>query len=407
MKQKHLFLCFKECEDKVDFCCEGAQMTSRSSHCPAMVPVLTVMMYRCGDAVGYPGEHPLELPMDVWRMIWDKLTISELAKAALVAKAWRDAWYERGAKHRAAIARVTAPDAMPDSELSALQRVFRAMRRHLLGRDAFSGRELVPGRCAECRDGICTTPRLSEVRLAFPKGETNVDPFELAQDYLSPRWYWGSQCHRWCLEVNCPNTVSPVRLKISWRKYNASKTPKKKRARVGREQQPRLQAVADAAKQCEAAEQLQASGTIAGIPGVPGIPSQANRFDLLSDLGEWSEVEVVKKMCDVELLLCPRSPEDCEWMQGLLLALSGGSLGEPCRSGDGGAAQFPQLRGVLGRCMSLKLGWQGFLHESRDLVLLPIFHSVEWEKDIGEYDTDWDEETDGPYPVYAPFHWNG
>lgn len=49
---------------------------------------------------------------------------------------------------------------------------------------------------------------------------------------------------------------------------------------------------------------------------------------------------------EMELELYPRSPEECGWMQGLLLALSDGSLGEPRPSGDRGDP-YPQPQGLL------------------------------------------------------------
>lgn len=66
-------------------------------------------------------------------------------------------------------------------------------------------------------------------------------------------------------------------------------------------------------------------------------------------------------------------------MQGLLLALSDGSLGEPCPRGYG-EARFPRLCGLLALFTSVEVLWAGHLHDSKDLVLLPMLHNVVWEK---------------------------
>lgn len=70
-------------------------------------------------------------------------------------------------------------------------------------------------------------------------------------------------------------------------------------------------------------------------------------------------------------------------MQGLLLALSDGSLGEPQRYPNRwSGAEGPQLRGLLAHCRRLDVRWGPVWTEhqpnSKDLVLLPIFHNVKW-----------------------------
>lgn len=254
--------------------------------------------------------HPVELPEEVWAVIMDKLTLAELAKMAPVAKAWRDAGVERAAKRRAAaVARVTAPEHVPDHQLSTPQRILRAMSRHLLGRDALTWG---PGHKPHQRLD-------SEYKL--PHTEPGGHP----QKLRVVRWSWpcgtawglyllddsGEFCEHESLSLYCFAQVSPGG------RYSAS------------------------------------------------TPMHAN------------------------LSLRPRSLDECEWMQGLLLALSEGCLGEPCPAGDrGDRLVVPPLRGCLARCKRLNLTWSECLHDSHqprarpDLVLLPIFHRVLWRKPV-------------------------
>lgn len=86
----------------------------------------------------------------------------------------------------------------------------------------------------------------------------------------------------------------------------------------------------------------------------------------------------------VELILRPGSPDEFEWMQGVLLALSDGSLGEPCPSGGPGARP-PRLRGPLARCTRLYVEWWGPLDQGagEELALLPMFYSGKWRVEDG------------------------
>lgn len=258
-------------------------------------------------------EHPIELPKDVWGLIWDKLSVLELAKVAPVAKAWRSASVERiRARHAAAVARVMAPDAIPDSQLSMPQRIFRAMRRHLLGLDAFSG-ERVFGWANE-EDNTCM----------LSQSESALYPAHL---YENRMWaHWALYVRETDFE---DESTTFACMGIAW-----------------------------------------------GWPVSPDDPYNASTP---MRAGLW---------------LKPRSPQECEWMQGLLLALSEGSLGEACPKGDQGDEyhKLPGLRGLLARCTSLTVLWTstsaGRLHESKDLVLLPMFHNVVWKRDIlGDSDT--------------------
>lgn len=82
---------------------------------------------------------------------------------------------------------------------------------------------------------------------------------------------------------------------------------------------------------------------------------------------------------NVHFTLRPRSPEEWEWIQGLLLALSEGSLGDSCPRGDRGA-RLPQLQGPLARCTILSITLSRHQDDLADLVLLPMFHIVGWEE---------------------------
>lgn len=81
-----------------------------------------------------------ELPLDVWRVIWSKLPPSQLVRAAGVCREWRRECI--GNRRDEAVALVTAPEALPDSELSRPQQALRAFHRILRRQNPFSGQPL-------------------------------------------------------------------------------------------------------------------------------------------------------------------------------------------------------------------------------------------------------------------------
>lgn len=309
--------------------------------------------------------HPRELPMDVWRLIWGNLSVSELAKAAAVAKAWRDDWDEREAKRRAAaLALVTSPDATPDLELAAPQRVLRAIRRHLVGLDAFAGDPLFGP------SGADIDLEKDNFRM-LRNGESAVDCLHLAQgNSCSDMWYlyMGGRLYM-VLFMTRETQLSHNDPPLASTPPNAEKDLSAQEE-VGRQRKARLQAKIQAYMiDVEIKEVAEAQGTLEPIGGIPvhpnsfalmsdpkevdeenvieGKPPHPNPFELLSDVCEQvsnveiaggdtdeldkrSEPDLLEEGWDVQLDLHPRTPEECEWMQGLLLALSEGSLGEPC-----------------------------------------------------------------------------
>lgn len=68
-------------------------------------------------------------------------------------------------------------------------------------------------------------------------------------------------------------------------------------------------------------------------------------------------------------------------MQGVLLCLSDGSLGDPCPMLGHDIASL-SLGGPLARCTFLSIGWGGqYVPASKDSVLLPVLHHlncVDW-----------------------------
>lgn len=241
--------------------------------------------------------------MDMWRLIWGRLSLRQLAKVAPVAKSWRDGGVELASKRReAAWAGVTAPDHVPDCELSTLQRILRVMRRHLLGQDALTGELLQNPYEGSWRRRLCTPT----------EAERGVDPLVLEE-------------------------FKSVTL-----------------------------------KQCRLCVWDESSGLSISMSTVWEVPVS------LDDPCKTSRLR------GVYLWLAPGCPEDCEWMRGLLLALSDGSLGELCPSGYCRGAH-PLVRGLLASCHTwLKVVWVGNLHESELLVLLPMFHQVQWERRYGD-----------------------
>lgn len=253
--------------------------------------------------------HQVELPKDVWGVIWDKLSQRELAKVATVAKAWRDFGVERGAKRRAAaLARVTAPDHVPNCDLSAPQRIFRAIKRHLQGQDAFTGEPVQsPGEEDE---------RYKSCVLA--DGEDDVRPLQLDESRSSCEW------RLWVYEL----------------------------------------------------ERHLANLSMVWAEPAPG-----------------QEAHDASTCIEVELTFKPGSPHESEWMQGLLLALSKGSLGDPVPSGGSGAGA-PPLRGHLARCTSLLVvRWRRRRNDSMDVLFLTMFQNVWWQDG-------------GPRDVVARISWN-
>lgn len=236
---------------------------------------------------------PIELLKELWELIGDKL-----ATVAAVSKAWREGVVKAATRRReAALARVTSPDHIPDSDLPTPQRVLRCMRRHLLGQGAFTGEPVrVP-----CADEYCM----------LPMRESDVHPQKLRESREQCDWHldWvcgergrsrASMCARWY-----------------W-------------------------------------------------PESPQEPKGSTPTDM--------------KLCYASLWLNPHSTEEREWMQGLLLALSEGSLGDACLSEEHGGAWLPHVRGLLGQCGDMHVTWVRAMRDSKDLLLLTMFHKVQWKR---------------------------
>lgn len=238
----------------------------------------------------------MELPNDVWRLIWDMLSVPELAKVARVAKAWKDASDERIKKRReAAMARVKAPDDIPDDKLSKPQRVFRAMRRHLLGKDPFMG-EPVSGPCTEL---------VKDNFRILTDGEGDLHPQQLRESRFN--------FHVWLLYLwEASSKWESICMRMDW-------------------------------------EALQSQDD----PYNPSTPIA------------------------VQFHMNPRSTDECEWMQGLVLALSEEPLGEPCDRGDSGPqTRGALMRGLFSRCIRLRIRRSKYLLDSKDLMLPLTFDSL-------------------------------
>lgn len=87
-----------------------------------------------------------ELPLDVWGLVWGKLSIVQLSGVARVSEAWRcGAARHIDRKRAAAAALVMVPDGVPHSDQSLPQQIFRAVKRQLLGLSSFTEEQLIGG----------------------------------------------------------------------------------------------------------------------------------------------------------------------------------------------------------------------------------------------------------------------
>lgn len=97
---------------------------------------------------------PPELALDLWRVIWGKLCIRELARLAGVSRAWRKESAECIACRctcAVAMTLVKAPEFVPDCSLTGPQRALRPVQRILLWQDPFTGDPLTPALMEELR----------------------------------------------------------------------------------------------------------------------------------------------------------------------------------------------------------------------------------------------------------------
>lgn len=220
-----------------------------------------------------------DLPRDIWQQVWDLLSFQELARLARVNREFRSGAAARTAAMRAeAVALVTAPESLPDSQLTTPQWAFRAITRLLCGLDAFSGepfRGTTWGRTAdeawewEMRQSRRREERSLEVR----NRRVEADKYEYGIRF----------------SISPPSYSDPFagRTRGLWRRHRKS-------------------------------------GAI-----------------------------------HVDVTLMPDSPQEEVWMQGLLLALSDGTLGDLHREGV-----LPVLKGPLAKCVQLSMKWQRTRHET-------------------------------------------
>lgn len=192
---------------------------------------------------GKSGNLP-ELPLDVWRVVWSQLSSTDLLRAAGVSNEWRR---ECSAKNRRdeAVALVTAPEGVPDSELSRPQQAWRGIQRILRLQNPFSGKPFSLYR----PNALCPHGH------HFANDETGVDRFCL------------------CTEISSVHAHYSFRIE--------EKTGKDHR-------------------------------------------DTTMDFFVGSD---WKVPSNGPVPDSVEICLYPSSTEHCRWMQGLLLALTGGFRG--------------------------------------------------------------------------------